>query len=184
VIEKKCNPQTLFSQEDYTMKRTALYVGLTGIMTALFFCAPMSASAFQGAGPGHGPGCQEPGILGCIETLDLTEKQRADIEALRNEARAKILPLRNELQNLEIPAALFAQTLDTAELEALLTRKKNINAEIIQIRHETMIAAAGLLTPEQRTSMLERKNSCPFFEGNGMRGAGRRGRDQRPGCLW
>ena len=166
------------------MKRTALYVGLTGIMTALFFCAPMSASAFQGAGPGYGPGCREPGILECIETLDLTEKQRADIEALRSEARAKILPLRNELQNLEISAALFAQTLETAELEALLTRKKNINAEIIQIRHETMIAAVELLTPEQRTTMLERKNSCPFFQGEGRRGAGRGGRGQRQGCLW
>lgn len=166
------------------MKRTALYVGLAGIMTALFFCASMSASAFQGAGPGYGPGCREPGILGCIETLDLTEKQRADIEALRSETRAKILPLRDELQRLEIPEALFAQNIDTAALEALLARKKNINAEIIQIRHENMIAAAGLLTPEQRPSMLERKNFCPFFEGDGMRGAGRRGRGQQQGCLW
>ena len=166
------------------MKRTALYVALAGIMTALFLCAPLSASAFRGAGPGYGPGCREPGILGCVETLALTEKQRADIEALRSEARAKILPLRNELQNLEIPEALFAQTLDTAELEALLTRKKNINAEIIQIRHETMIAAAELLTPEQRTAMLARKNSHPFFEGDGMRGAGRCGRRQQQGCLW
>jgi len=166
------------------MKRTALYLGLTGIMAALFFCAPLGAAAFPGAGPGYGPGCREPGILGCIETLDLTEKQRADIEALRSEARAKILPLRDELQRLEIPEALFAQTLDTAELEALLTRKKNINADIIQIRHATMIAAAELLTPEQRTAMLERKNSCPFFEGDGMRGTGRRGRGQRPDGLW
>jgi Spy/CpxP family protein refolding chaperone len=166
------------------MKHTALYMGLTGIMTALFFFGPLSASAFQGAGPGYGPGYREPGILGCIETLDLTEKQRADLDALRSEARAKILPLRDELLRLEIPEALFAQTLDTAELEALLIRKKNINAEIIQIRHETMIDAAELLTPEQRTTMLERKNSCPFFEGDGMRGAGRRGRGQRPGCLW
>ena len=166
------------------MKRTALYAGLTGIMTALFLCTPLSASAFQGAGPGYGPGCREPGILGCIETLDLTEKQRADIEALRTEARAKILPLRDELQRLEIPEALFAQTLDSAELQALLSRKKNINAEILQIRHETMIAAAELLTTEQRKTMLERKNSCPFFQGDGMRGAGRRGRGQQPGCLW
>ena len=166
------------------MKRTALYVSLTGIMAALLLCAPLSASAFQGAGPGYGPGCREPGILGCIETLDLTEKQRFDIDALRTEARAKIIPLRDELQRLEIPEALFAQNIDTAALEALLTRKKNINTEIIQIRHETMIAAAKLLTPEQRTTMLERKNSCPFFEGDGMRGAGRRGRGQQPGCLW
>jgi Spy/CpxP family protein refolding chaperone len=166
------------------MKRTALYVSLTGIMTALFLYAPLGASAFQGAGPGYGPGCREPGMLGCIETLDLTEKQRVDIEALRSEARAKILPLRNELQSLQIPEALFAQTLDTAELEALLARKKTINTEIIQIRHETMIAAAELLTPEQKAAMLERKNSCPFFEDDGMRGTGRRGRGQRPGCLW
>ena len=165
------------------MKHTALYVSLTGIMTALFLCAPLSASAFQGAGPGYGPGCREPGILGCIATLDLTETQRVDIDALRTEARAKILPLREELQNLEIPGALFAQTIDTAALEALLTRKKTINAEIIQIRHETMIAAAQLLTPEQRTTMLERKNSCPFFEGEGRRG-GRGGRGQRPDCPW
>ena len=161
------------------MKRSAMYVSLTGIMAALFLCAPLNASAFQGAGPGYGPGCQEPGILGCIETLDLTEKQRFDIDALRTEARAKSLPLRDELQRLEIPEALFAQNIDTAALEALLTRKKNFNIEIIQIRHETMIAAAGLLTPEQRTTMLERKKSCPFFEG-----AGRRSRGQRPGCLW
>ncbi len=166
------------------MKRTALYVSLTGIMAALLLCAPLSASAFQGAGPGYGPGCREPNILGCIETLDLTEKQRFDIDALRTEARAKIIPLRDELQRLEIPEALFAQNIDTAALEALLTRKKNINTEIIQIRHETMIAAAKLLTPEQKTTMLERKNSCPFFEGDGIRGAGRRGRGQQPGCLW
>jgi Spy/CpxP family protein refolding chaperone len=166
------------------MKRTALYVSLTGIMAALFLCAPLSASAFQGAGPGHGPGCREPNILSCIETLDLTEKQRFDIDALRTEARANIMPLRDELQRLEIPEALFAQNIDTAALEALLTRKKNINNEIIQIHHETMIAAAKLLTPEQRTNMLERKNSCPFFEGDGIRDAGMRGRGQQPGCLW
>lgn len=70
------------------MRRTALYVSLTGIMAALFLCAPLSASAFKGAGSEYGPGCREPGILGCIETLDLTEKQRVDIDALRTEARA------------------------------------------------------------------------------------------------
>lgn len=32
------------------MKHTALYVSLTGILIALFLCAPLSASAFQGAG--------------------------------------------------------------------------------------------------------------------------------------
>jgi Spy/CpxP family protein refolding chaperone len=167
------------------MKRTALYVSLVGTMTTLFFCAPLSASAFQGTGPGgYGPGFREPGIVGCIETLDLTEKQRTDIEALRNEARAKFLPLRNELQRLQISEAIFAQTLDTAELEALLARKKNITAEIIQIRHETMIASVQLLTPEQRSTMLERKNSWAFFYDDGMRGAGRHGRGQQSGCLW
>ena len=171
------------------MKRTALYVRLTGIVAALFLCAPLSASAFQGAGPGYGPGYREPGILGCIETLDLTEKQRANIEALRTETQTKILPLRDELERLEIPEALFAQTIDTAALASLLDRKKSINAEIIDIRHGAMISAAQLLTPKQRAVMLERKDSLPCFRGGNRRGDGRFGPGwggpcNRANCPW
>jgi len=168
------------------MKRTAVYAALTGIISALFLCTPPGALAFRGAGPGpgYGPGCQEPGIFWCIESLDLTGKQRADIEALHKETRDRIAPLREELQRLEIPEALFAQTVDTAALEALLARKKNINAEIIEIRHASMIAAVQLLTPEQRTALLERKKSLPQYGGRGWRGQGWDGPSNRPACPW
>jgi len=166
------------------MTRTPLYITLTGIVTALFLCAPIHALAFRGAGPGYGPGCREPGVFWCISGLDLTEKQRADIEALQKETRDKIIPLREELQRLEIPEALFAQTIDAAALEALLARKKNINAEILEIRHESMISAVQLLTPEQRAIMLERKNSPPFFKGRSGRGQGWNADASRAECPW
>lgn len=161
-------------------------MALTGIVTALFLCAPIHALAYRGAGPGYGPGCREPGIFWCISGLDLTEKQRADIEALQKETREKIIPLREELQRLEIPEALFAQTIDAAALEALLARKKSINADILEIRHEAMIAAVQLLTPEQRTTMLERKNSPRFLKGRGRggRGQGWNAAASRPDCPW
>jgi len=166
------------------MTRTPLYITLTGIVTALFLCAPIHALAFRGAGPGYGPGCREPGVFWCISGLDLTEKQRADIEALQKETRDKIIPLREELQRLEIPEALFAQTIDAAALEALLARKKNINAEILEIRHEAMISAVQLLTPEQRAIMLDRKQSPRFLRGRGSRGQGWNAAAGQPDCPW
>lgn len=150
------------------MTRIARYL-ITGIISALFVCAPLNAFAFRGEGPGDGPGCREPGIFRCIGSLDLSEKQRADMDDLQAETRAKIFPLREELQRLEIPEALFAHTLDAAAIKSLLDRKKSINADILEIRHEAMIAAAQLLTPEQRSSMLAKKNSAPGYGGRGRR---------------
>ncbi len=57
------------------MTRIILYLGLAGMLSAIFLCAPQNSPAFQGAGPGYGPDCREPGLFGCIETLDLTETQ-------------------------------------------------------------------------------------------------------------
>jgi len=161
------------------MNRTVLYAALTGIVSFFFVCSPTGALAFRGAGagPGYGPGCREPGIFWCLGSLDLTEKQRIDIDALQRETRDRIAPLREELRRLEIPEALFAPSIDPAALEALLARKKSINAEIIDIRHEAMVSAVQLLTPEQRAIMLERKNTQPFYGG---RGRGWRGRPDRP----
>jgi Spy/CpxP family protein refolding chaperone len=161
------------------MSRTTQYLSLTAILATMVLCAPRSVPAFENTGPGYGPGCREPGIFGCIASLDLTETQKNELDALRTDTRNKILPLREELQRLEIPEALFAKTIDTAALEDLLSRKKSINAEIIEIRHEAMVSAVLLLTPEQRSLMLERKKSRPFFRGQGRRGAG-----MRANCPW
>jgi len=165
------------------MTRNALYI-TTGIISAFFVCAPLNAFAFRGEGPGHGPGCREPGIFRCIGSLDLTQQQRNDIDDLQAETRAKILPLREELQRLEIPEALFAQTIDAAALESLLARKKNINAEILEIRHAAMLSAAQLLTPEQRSTLLERKKAGPMFGGRGRRGQGWADPANRADCPW
>lgn len=164
------------------MNRNAFYVRCSAIVSLLLLCTPLSALAYRGsgAGPGYGPGCSEPGIFRCISTLDLTHAQREDIAALQSETRAKILPLRRELQELEIPEALFAHSIDAAALEALLTRKKNINAEILDLRHEAMIAAALLLTPAQRTVLLEDKKQRPFSRGRGRGGPGRGGYAEWP----
>ncbi len=163
------------------MARTKLFIVLACIVTAMILGTPVHAPAFRGAGPGYGPGCSEPGIFRCISGLDLTEQQRGDIDALETATRAKIFALRAELQSLEIPEALFAPTIDTAALETLLERKKNINAEIFEIRHAAMISAVQLLTPEQRAVMLEKKSPL-FFSGPGRGGRGRYA--GRPDCPW
>jgi len=166
------------------MTRTTLYTALTVIITGLFFCTLIPAQAFGGAGPGYGPGCREPGIFRCIGSLDLTQQQRDDIDDLQAETRARILPLREELQRLEIPEALFAQTIDDAAISALLERKKNIHADILEIRHAAMLSAVKLLTPAQRSTMLERKKSRPIYGGRGRRGQGRVEPENRADCPW
>lgn len=154
------------------MARTDVVAVVTGIVSGILLCSATGALAFRGAGPGFGPGCSEPGIFRCIGSLDLTDGQRLDIEALQKETRDRIAPLRRELRELELPEALFAPVIDTTALEALLARKKSINADILDIRHEAMIAAVQLLTPGQRAVMLDRKKSRQMYGGRGRGGRG------------
>jgi Spy/CpxP family protein refolding chaperone len=111
----------------------------------------------QGRGRGFGPGPGGPGGPGAmrvLQRLDLTETQREQVKAILDERRderpAHMMQLQQQLQ-----AAIFADTVDLAKIEALKGQIASAEAALLSARIDTETRIAQLLTPEQRAKARE-----------------------------
>lgn len=118
-------------------------------------------------GPGGGPG--GPGAMRVVHQLDLTDAQRDQIKAVVDEHRqerpgARLVELQQQLQ-----AAIFADTVDLAKIEALKSQIAAAEAAMLASRIETETKVAQLLTPAQRAKARELLANAPG-PGRGRRG--------------
>lgn len=106
----------------------------------------------RGMGRGFGPGGPGPGL---VHRLDLTDQQREQVQAIMEERRASrpganMMELQKQLQ-----AALFADTVDLAKVEALKDAIRAAEAAMLSARIDTELKINHILTPEQRAKARE-----------------------------
>ncbi len=125
------------------------------LVVAAVFCltAPMGvfAKGFGMKGPGPGKG-----IGRLLQSLDLTEEQQTEIEAIVSESRAAIEPLREHIDALGVPEAVFAEALDVTQAAALQESAGELKSQIGAIRAASMLDISQVLTAEQRALVLEK----------------------------
>ena len=88
--------------------------------------------------------------------LDLTDEQKAALEALKNETKSEIEPLVDEIKTLDILETLLAQEIDTGEATEKLNEMVGIKSQITTIVLNSKLEGAQILTPEQRAILLEK----------------------------
>lgn len=135
---------------------------LGGMAAALVFGAIGITGAVHANGfraPGFGP-FSDFRLERALKSVDATGDQREKIWTIVDIARTEIRPMMRGIndQREALESLLTADTLDRAAVEAL--RKQTLaNADAISARAtKALLDAAEVLTPGQRTELLERRH--------------------------
>ena len=97
---------------------------------------------------------QQPSSL--LQQLNLTKKQKEQIEQIHSEYKQQILKKRNSLARLQ--QQLSDLMVGTEPVELVRAKNKqlvNLRQEIGQLRFESMLATREILTPQQRQKFRE-----------------------------
>lgn len=141
--------------------RKYLVGGMTAVLAlgALAVTGVVQANGFRGHGFGGPFGGF--GLERALKSVDTTKEQRQRIWAIVDAARTEIRPMIGDLDDRRdrLAALVRAETLDRAAIETL--RKEALaTADAVSARAlEAFIQAAEVLTPEQRTELLEKRRS-------------------------
>ncbi len=115
--------------------------------------------------------------------LNLTEAQKAQIKALREQAQTASQPYLEQLKPLaeQARALIEAPTFDEAAARALAVKMSQLQTELHIIRAKTEAAIYNLLTPEQKAKLAELRKAMEENQDGPPNGGGRRGGGGRPG---
>jgi protein CpxP len=146
--------------ESAMSKITKLRQGL-GVAALLAVLATPTVQAMPGGGMmggHHGGGPGGPRVEHMLDLVDASDSQRQQIQQIMKDAAQDSRAQRESLQQLHQQGRkLFtAATLDTAAIESLRQQTQLIHEQLSRRMSQAMLAAAQVLTPEQRAKMGER----------------------------
>lgn len=127
-----------------------------GALASLLAVAAVSSHAQPFGRHGGGPGMEGgPHMEHMLELVDASDAQRAQIKQIMDAARADIKPQRDTLQQLHQQgmALLTAPTVDANAVEALRVQSQAPREQIGRRMSQALVAAANVLTPEQRSKL-------------------------------
>ena len=111
-----------------------------------------------------------------IEELDLSADQSESIQAIREESRETMAPLREQLQQArEQLRSQMASDTSANQLRQQHGQVQALQQALGEQRFESMLAIREVLTPEQRTRMAELVEQHWGQRGRGDRSGGRFG---------
>ncbi len=121
-------------------------------VVALTFSLAGVAEARSGGGKGRGDGIEK-----ILRHVDLTEDQQTQLEALRDEHRAEMKPLRQELKakREQFHQLWTAEVIDEEAIWALNEEMAPLRQQMHRKRLEQRIQVMNLLTTEQRLQLSE-----------------------------
>lgn len=142
-------------------KKGRLRKYLVGGMTAVLALGALAVTGVVQANGFRGHGFGGFGLERALKSVDTTKEQRQRIWAIVDAARTEIRPMISDLDDRRdrLAALVRAETLDRAAIETL--RKEALaTADAVSARAlDAFIQAAEVLTPEQRTELLEKRRS-------------------------
>lgn len=129
------------------MRKTLQSMVLLYLLLVISLCMPLSGRAFIG------------------EELNLTDDQKVQLEAIRAEAREKIIPLVEQLKGFmaTMEGILLAdEVIDTGEgsqAALLLEEIIGVRTQMMKIKAKAKLESANVLTLEQREIIIEKKKA-------------------------
>lgn len=126
-----------------------------------------------------GPGMMMggPGYEHLLESVDASEAQRSQIRQIMKSAMDELKPQRDSMRKLheQGQALLSAPTVDANAVEALRQQAQAVHEVVSKRMSQALVAAANVLTPEQRAKLAERmaKRRARMAEHQKEHGAGR-----------
>lgn len=140
------------------MKKQNLLITLGAAAVALAVAVPAAMShGPRGGDDGERRG--GPPIAHLKEKLGLNDQQVAKLEALKDDQGDDAQSLREQIRTKrdELHALLLAPTLDKAKLSAASREINALEGQLQDRRLEFLIAARGVLTPEQFKTFVDMK---------------------------
>ena len=124
----------------------------TFAVVAMTLSLAVVAEARQGQGKRRGGGIEK-----ILRNVDLTEDQRTQFEALQEEHRAEVKPIRQELKvkRLQLHQLWAAEVIDEDAIWALDEEMAPLRQQMHRERLDLRIQAMHVLTPEQRRQIGE-----------------------------
>ncbi len=128
-------------------------------IVAMTLSLAMVAEARPGRGRGKGPG---GGIEMMLRNVELTDGQRTQLMALRDEHQAEMKPLHQEMKakRQQMRQLWTAEVIDEEAIWALDADMAPLREQLRRERVEQRLQAMNVLTPEQRAQLadaMERK---------------------------
>ena len=126
------------------------------IFTLALVALTLSFAVIAEARPGRGRG-RGGGIEKILRSVDLTEDQRTQLEALRDEHRAEMEPLKQEMKakRQQLRQLWTAEVIDEGAIWALDAEMVPLRQQMHQERLEQKLQVMNVLTPEQRAQLSE-----------------------------
>jgi len=144
------------------MKKMRAPQMLLVLILGVALCLPYSVYALSQERPEkHHPFILERLVdfLNFIADLDLTEEQKTTLRALITETGDTIKPLMNEMKQLrdEMDESILAEPIDDTTANELNQEINKLKSELSTIVLNAKLKGAEVLTPEQRATILEKK---------------------------
>jgi len=149
VVPKQKKGQSAQRQRKPTMKLKTVF---TFAVVAMTLSLAVVAEARQGHGKKRGGGIEM-----ILRNVDLTEDQRTQFEALQEEHRAEVKPIRQELKvkRVQLHQLWAAEVIDEDAIWALDEEMVPLRQQMHRERLDLRIQAMQVLTPEQRLQIGE-----------------------------
>lgn len=131
----------------------------TAALAALLALGAATAQA-QPMGRHHGaPGMMAgPGFEHMLELVDASDTQRSQIKQIMKSAMDDLKSQRESMRKLheQGQALLTAPTVDANAVESLRQQSQAVHEVVSKRMSQALVAAANVLTPEQRAKLAER----------------------------
>jgi periplasmic protein CpxP/Spy len=144
--------------ETLMSKLNTLSLMKTSALAALLCLGALSAQARPGPHMGGSGMAGGPPIEHLLESVDASDAQRSQIKQIMKSAREDLKPQHEALQRLrnEGQALLAAPSIDAAAVESLRQQAQIQHEAVSKRMSQALVAAANVLTPEQRAKLAER----------------------------
>ena len=120
-------------------------------LLSMIFLIPSLGLAFDGQG--RGKQNRDDMFLNCLNSISLTTSQEKAVEEIRAETRNSIKPLNKEMRNLNLMETLLSETINQDSANEKIEKTIELKSQICEIKQNTKLEIAKLLTPEQRLEL-------------------------------
>jgi Spy/CpxP family protein refolding chaperone len=124
---------------------------IISMLLSIIFLIPSLGLAFDGQG--RGKQNREDMFLNCLNSISLTADQEKAVEKILAKTRNNIKPLTKEMRNINFIETILSETINPDATNEKIGKTVELKSQICEIKQNTKLEIAKLLTPEQRLEL-------------------------------